>query len=65
MYVYPRPGSDGDEFKNSPNVKMVNARIMEISSSFIRNAIKKKKNIQYMFPPVAYEYILEMHFYER
>jgi len=65
MYVYPRPGSDGGEFTNSPNVKMVNAPLMEISSSFIRKAIKDKKNIQYMFPPGVYEYILEMHFYER
>ncbi|MCD4679792.1 MAG: nicotinate-nucleotide adenylyltransferase, partial [Bacteroidales bacterium] len=54
MYVYPRPGSDGGEFKNSPNVKMVNAPLMEISSSFIRKAIKDKKNIQYMFPPGVY-----------
>jgi len=65
MYVYPRPGSDGGEFKNYPNVKMVNAPLMEISSAFIRNAIKDKKNVQYMLPPSVYEYILEMHFYER
>jgi len=64
MYVYPRPGSDGGEFKNYPKVKFVDAPLMEISSSFIRKAVKDKKNIQYMLPPKVYEYILEMHFYE-
>lgn len=65
MYVYPRPGSDGGEFKNYPKVKFIKAPLMEISSSFIRKAIKAKKNVQYMLPPKVYEYIKEMHFYER
>jgi len=64
MYVYPRPGSDGGEFKNYPKVKFVSAPLMEISSSFIRKSVKEKKNVQYMLPPKVYEYILEMHFYE-
>lgn len=64
MYVYPRPGSDGGEFKDYPSVKIVNAPLMEISSAFIRKAVKDKKNIQYMLPPKVYDYLLEMHFYE-
>ncbi len=64
MYVYMRPGSDGGEFKNYPKVKFIDAPLMEISSSFIRKAVKNKKNIQYMLPPKVYDYILEMHFYE-
>jgi nicotinate-nucleotide adenylyltransferase len=64
MYVYPRPGDDGGVFKNHKSVKMLDAPLMEISSSFIRTAVRDKKNVQYMLPPKVYEYILEMHFYE-
>lgn len=64
MYLYPRPGDDGGEFRNHSNVKLFEAPLMEISSSFIRKAVRAKKNVRYMLPPKVYEYIKEMHFYE-
>ncbi|MBE0651141.1 MAG: nicotinate-nucleotide adenylyltransferase [Bacteroidales bacterium] len=64
-YVYPRPGYDLGDFKNHPNIKMFQAPIMEISSSFIRKGIKAKKNMQFWMPEKVYNYILEMHFYEK
>jgi nicotinate-nucleotide adenylyltransferase len=65
LYVYPRAGVDGGELKNHPHVKMVDTPLMEISSSFIRDAIKQKKDIRYMLPESVYNYISEMHFYEK
>jgi nicotinate-nucleotide adenylyltransferase len=65
LFVYPRPDCDGGKFKNHKNVNWVNAPLMEISSSFIRNAIKEKKDIQYFLPPKVYTYIIEMHFFEK
>jgi nicotinate-nucleotide adenylyltransferase len=65
IYVYPRAGYDGDSYKNHPSVKFVDAPIVEISSTFIRNAIKSGKNIQYMLPEKVYNYILEMNFYKK
>ncbi len=41
------------------------APIMEISSSFIREAIKKGKDVRYFLPERTYQYIREMHFYEK
>ena len=38
---------------------------MELSSTFIRNAIKEKKNVRHMLPAQVAEYIKEMHFYEK
>jgi nicotinate-nucleotide adenylyltransferase len=38
---------------------------MEISASFIRKAIKDKKDVRYMMPESVYNYIEEMHFYEK
>ena len=65
LYVYPRPKNDGGDLKNHPNVKLVNAPIMELSSTAIRQAIKEKKDIRYFMPEEVWEYIKEMHFYEK
>jgi nicotinate-nucleotide adenylyltransferase len=65
IYVYPRPGSPEAELSKYTNVKIVNAPHMEISSTMIRNSIKEKKDIRYFLPEKVWEYIKEMHFYER
>lgn len=65
IYVYPRPKSDGGSFKNHPHVKLVNAPLMEVSATFLRNAIKEKKNVSSFFHPKVWEYLKEMHFYEK
>lgn len=65
IYVYPRPNSDGGELKNHPKIKFVDAPLMEISSTFIRNAIKAKKDVRFLLPESVFNYIDEMHFYEK
>lgn len=65
LYVYPRPGSDLGKYDNHPSVKLQNAPLMEISSSFIRKGVKGKKNMSFWMPNDVYQYILEMHFYEK
>lgn len=64
LYVYPRPNTSWEEYKNNENVHIVDAPQMEISSSFIRNSIKDKKNINFFLPEKVYQYIKEMHLYE-
>ncbi len=65
LYVYPRPGFDDSKFKEVGNITLVNAPLMEISSTFIRNAVKEKKNIKFFMPERAWKYLREMHFYEK
>jgi nicotinate-nucleotide adenylyltransferase len=65
LYIYPRPGSDGGELKNHPKVKIVPAPFMDISATFLRDALKAKKDIRFFIPSEAYEYLREMHFYEK
>jgi nicotinate-nucleotide adenylyltransferase len=65
LYVYPRPESTTSEFDNHPHVKLVNAPLMQISSTDIRQAIHDKKDIRYYVPETAWNYIKEMHFYEK
>ena len=63
--IYPRPGMDLDKLSQLPNATVVNAPLMEISSSFIRKAIKEGKDIRHLVPAGAYQYMREMHFYEK
>jgi len=65
LIVYPRLGCDGGKLINHPSVQIVNAPIINISSTMIRDAIKEKKNMQFMVPSESWSYIKEMHFYKK
>ena len=61
-YIYPRPGFL-PPYPDFTNCKIVDAPQMDISASFIRNAIKEKKNVRHFLPKVVFEYLDEMNFY--
>jgi len=65
LYVYPRisGGSIPAQFREHPKVHKVEAPIMEISSTFIRQAQKAGKNIRPMLPEAVWKYMDEMNFY--
>ncbi len=65
IYVYPRPGFEDNEYKDIKKIIIINAPLMEISATFIRNAVKEKKDIRYFMPEKAWKYMKEMHFYEK
>jgi len=64
LYVYPRPFTADHPYHDHPSVTFVDAPLIEISSSFIRKAIKDEKDVSFLLPPGIFEYITEMHFYE-
>ena len=71
LYIYPR--RDVTKKKNDlldkilakATVKRVNAPLMDISGTFIRNGIKRGKNMSYFLNPEVWKYIVDMHFYEK
>ncbi len=65
IYVYPRPDKKESQFDKHPSVSFVNAPIMEISSTFIRDSIKQKKDVRFFLHHKAWEYIDEMGFYKK
>lgn len=77
IYVYPRleaKGQTGEaisdepenlELKSHPKIHVIDAPIVEISSTFIRNSIKEGKNIQPLLPPKVWEYIDHNNFYKK
>ena len=81
IYVYPRidanakteedPNLKGDTAKQNPTIKnnikihYVDAPIIEISSTFIRENIKKKKNVRPLLPSKVWEYIDHNNLYKK
>jgi len=67
LYVYPRISEDEvpKEFVNHPKITTVNAPIIELSSTFIRNSIKEGKNIKPMIDSKVWEYIDHNLFYKK
>ena len=66
IYVYPRVSEDKVEtqFDGHKKIHHIDAPIMELSSTFIRNAIKDGKNVKPMLPEFVWEYLDEMNFYK-
>nr|WP_320023475.1 nicotinate (nicotinamide) nucleotide adenylyltransferase [uncultured Draconibacterium sp.] len=64
VIVYPRPGFDPDNVQVEKNITIAKgAPLMEVSSSFIRKAIKKGKDVRHFLPQKSWEYLDEMNFY--
>ncbi|WP_040495760.1 nicotinate (nicotinamide) nucleotide adenylyltransferase [Fulvivirga imtechensis] len=63
LYVYPRPNAEPSEVSAHPNVKMVEAPMMDISATFIRNCIKNNQSIKYLVPQAVEEMIIGRKFY--
>ena len=74
IYVYPRMPEEAlaaskplkqpkPEILNHSNLILVPAPVVEISSSYIRKALKAGKNIRPLLPPAIWKYMDEMNFY--
>jgi nicotinate-nucleotide adenylyltransferase len=69
LYVYPRQQSSGavvtnPDLKRHPNVRMVEAPLMDISATFIRNCIKKGQSVRYLVPDAVEAIIRTKKFYQ-
>jgi len=67
IYVYPRVYEEKrtTDLRQHPKIHIVDAPIVEISSTFIRNSIKFKKNIKPLLSDKVWSYLDEMNFYKK
>lgn len=63
IICYPRNGSELSTKKKLPNVEIINAPLMDISATLIRDALKKQKNIRFLLPQGVYDYIQKNDLY--
>lgn len=66
IYVYPRIANGKVEYRiaDHTHIKKLHAPIMEISSTFIRKAIRESKNVRPMLSEKVWNYMDEMNFYK-
>lgn len=63
LYVYPRPNVTNSQLKRHPNVRMVDAPLIDISATYIRQCIKRGQSIRYLVPDPVEEIIRTKEFY--
>jgi nicotinate-nucleotide adenylyltransferase len=63
MLVYPRPGFDGGALREHPAVRWLDLPLLQISATFVRQAIAEGRSTRYLLPDPVYRYVEEMGFY--
>ena len=64
LLIYPRPGQDINVLPQHKNICYIEAPMLEISATFIRNAIKKRHSIKYLVPESVENHIYRKGFYQ-
>ncbi len=65
VYVYRRPRYSKHKFNGHEKIKFVEAPLLDISATYIRNAIHEGKSVQYLVPQEVYEYLNTSHLYRK
>lgn len=63
LIVYPRKAYDLKKEDLQPNVQLIDAPLIEVSSTFIRHAIQQHKAVPFFLPQQVYAYILNRNLY--
>jgi nicotinate-nucleotide adenylyltransferase len=63
LYVYPRPGAQPSDLFQHPHVKIVDAPMLDISATFIRNCIRNNRSIRYLVPDGVEQLIQSRGYY--
>ncbi|WKN41957.1 nicotinate (nicotinamide) nucleotide adenylyltransferase [Tunicatimonas pelagia] len=67
ILIYPRPNvaeeKIKDEIRNHPNIKKVEAPLLDISATFIRRSIRGGLSVKYLVPDLVEEYIQSRKLY--
>ena len=64
LFIYKRPGYEFGHVAN-PNVNVLDAPLLDISATAIRESIKENKSIRYMVPPRVLEEIEKGNYYKK
>lgn len=64
ILIYPRPGFPIDEKQLPESIRVVSAPLLDVSSTFIRQAISAGKDIRYFLHSAVYKVIMEEGLYK-
>ncbi len=57
IIVYSRPNYDLGDLQNHPSITIAEAPLLDLSASYVRNAINDGKSIQYLVPDEVFKYL--------
>lgn len=63
LLVYPRHGAGSSPFDNLPNLHLINAPLLDISATFIRQLVKNGTSLRYLVPEPVETFIKQKGFY--
>lgn len=63
LIVYPRPGFTVEAKELPPQVRLVKAPLLDVSSTFIREGLRQGKDIRFFLPEAVYERIKQENWY--
>ncbi len=63
IYCYPRLGSKGEHWEKYPQVMRFDMPYLDISATHIRNMVRERKDVRYMVPGKAYDYLVKEDLY--
>lgn len=58
LIVYPRPGYSAQGCEAVEGVRLIDAPQVEVSSTFLREALAQGRDVRHFLPPGVYQYIL-------
>ena len=65
IYVYNRPGYDKSRLAERNTIHYVEAPLLDLSASFIRQLIRDKKSVQYLVPDDVFDYLSGSSMYSK
>lgn len=65
IIVYPRPGFNREKVRSASNIDIADAPLIEISSTFIRKAVREGRDMRHFLPPKSWEYLNKRDFYKK
>ena len=57
IYVYNRPGAKQGDLSSLDSIQYIDAPLLDLSASYIRQMIKEGKSIQYLVPDAVFEHL--------
>jgi nicotinate-nucleotide adenylyltransferase len=63
LLVYPRPNAKPSDLESHPNVRFIEAPMMDISATFIRKSIKNSRSVKYLVPDAVLDRIIGKKLY--
>jgi nicotinate-nucleotide adenylyltransferase len=63
ILVYRRPGYGATPYDEHPHVRYIQAPMLDISATFIREGIRKGRDMRYLLPGPVWQYLESSHLY--